>query len=269
MSQSASQQHLIGIDFEPVSAPHSATVSPRVVAGEPRNDSDTVMTVQQDANTNSVSHEVHAAIRAAIADSSAELGDSVRRGVVAGVDDAIANMRVQLQNELNNARAGADDSVLHSWLATFLDPIRVALDKLVGSTTAAASTPTAAAVTTAAPPPPPPVVSPPSPRGPPVPVYFVSWDRRDGLKREREIALQRADDDAKASDTESAAVVCWSHLAPSPADQLRLRGKFASLHLFFVSTEEMCGSASTRSCSSAFFELNEWLVARGLPKLID
>jgi hypothetical protein len=210
-----------------------------------------------------VSQEVRDAVHSAIVDSSAEISDSMRRGVVAGVDDAIALVRVQLQNELNSSRPGADSSVLYAWLSMFLDPIKSALDKLVGTSSATANT--LAAVPDRRPAAP---VSPPSPRAP-VPVYFVTWDRRDGLKPERERALQQADTDAKASASQPAAVVCWTQYPPSPADQTRLRAKFVALQLFFVSNEEMCGTSPTRTYSQGFYDLNEWLVSRGLPKLID
>lgn len=211
-----------------------------------------------------VSRAVRDAIRSAIAENSVELSNSMRRGVVAGVDDVIARMRVQMENELK--ADSSSGSILYSWMSLFFDPIRAALEKLVGAG-AVTSTPAAAAATTAVDSREQQPVSPPrSPRAP-VPVYFVTWDRRDGIKPERERALVQADNDARTSGSQPAVVVCWSQAAPSQADQVRLRSRLTALQLFFVSTDEMCGNTSTSAISHGFYELNEWLARRGLPRL--
>lgn len=229
----------------------TSTISPRVAAPV----SDTTESI------------VYNAIELAMSESATELSDAVRRGVLAGADDAVARMRIKLQEEIDKARVGDRDSILTALAACLVDK------RLAGSVSAAApasaasvtvssvpTTATSAAATKT-------VVSAAAESLSPVHAYFVSWDRRDGLKPERERTLQQIDGEAKSSGVQRAVIVCWSHLAPPAVDQTRLRNRFPSLRLFFLSNDEISGSQSTNNCSQDFFDLNEWLVSRCLPRL--
>jgi hypothetical protein len=186
----------------------------------------------------------------------------VRRGVLAGADDAVARMHVKLQEEIDKARVGDRDSILTALAALLVDNNNRVSTVSSAPASASASAAKNIAVSTSS-------VASSSNSSPPPPVhaYFVSWDRRDGIKPERERTLQQIDGDAKSSGLQRAVIVCWSHVAPPAVDQARLRNRFPSLRLFFVSNDEISASTSTSNCSQDFFDLNEWLVSRGLPRL--
>jgi hypothetical protein len=222
----------------------TSTISPRVAA--PASDTNTTESI------------VYNAIELAMSESATELSDAVRRGVLAGADDAVARMRVKLQEEIDKARVGDRDSILTALAALLVDNNRATVSSAPASSAAKAKTVTAATSSVAS-------NSNSSPPPPPVHAYFVSWDRRDGIKPECERTLQQIDGDAKSSGLQHAVIVCWSHLAPPAVDRARLRNRFPSLRLFFVSNDEI--SVSTSNCSQDFFDLNEWLVSRGLPRL--